>query len=527
MRNERNLYHRKSAASGKQIISMYSEDKDYPVYEQEEWWGDTWDGRDFGQEIDFSRSFFDQIAALRTRVPQNALYTKSVENGHYTNFTLNLKDCYLVFGGGRAEDCQYSRFLHECCDVLDAFSVFDCERCYEIIASQKCYECLYAMHCRNCSNCLMVEDCTGCRNCLLCVGLSNKEYYILNEKVSREEYEKRLSELMPLTRETIKALQEKLEELRTGHPHPAGHIYGSEECTGDMIFDSKGCSSCFDIKNCEGCEYLACAPNSHNTRHSTYGAPDGMRWSYECCSSCGTDNSMGCFLCWHCSNTFYSIECSGCQHLFGCIGLKNQKYCILNKQYTKDEYERVVPQVIEHMQKPGSGTGPGPEKSSDPSPDPSPKTEFGEFFPMTFSPFGYNETVACDYFPMTQEEVEAKGWYWFAEEKTEEKYMGPSDPLPESIEEVDDTICDRILTCEETGKHYKINKKELEFYRSMGLPIPTLCPVERHMRRHRRKTPYQLWERGCEKCGKEVTTSYSPYRPECVVCEQCYFNSVY
>jgi hypothetical protein len=37
-------------------------------------------------------------------------------------------------------------------------------------------------------------------------------------------------------------------------------------------------------------------------------------------------------------------------HLFGCIGLRNQQYCILNKQYTKEEYEKTVALIIEHMQ---------------------------------------------------------------------------------------------------------------------------------------------------------------------------------
>jgi hypothetical protein len=31
--------------------------------------------------------------------------------------------------------------------------------------------------------------------------------------------------------------------------------------------------------------------------------------------------------------------------------------------------------------------------------------EWGEFFPLPLSPFGYNETVAQDYFPLTSEEA--------------------------------------------------------------------------------------------------------------------------
>ncbi|MEI8092157.1 MAG: hypothetical protein WCG98_08430 [bacterium] len=31
--------------------------------------------------------------------------------------------------------------------------------------------------------------------------------------------------------------------------------------------------------------------------------------------------------------------------------------------------------------------------------------ERGEFFPTSLSPFGYNETVAMEYFPLTKEEA--------------------------------------------------------------------------------------------------------------------------
>ncbi len=64
---------------------------------------------------------------------------------------------------------------------------------------------------------------------------------------------------------------------------------------------------------------------------------------------------------------------------FLCVNLENKKYCILNKQYSKEEYEVLVPQIIEHMQKTG---------------------EWGEFFPVCLSPFGYNETVAQEHFKL-------------------------------------------------------------------------------------------------------------------------------
>ena len=39
--------------------------------------------------------------------------------------------------------------------------------------------------------------------------------------------------------------------------------------------------------------------------------------------------------------------------------------------------------------------------------------EWGEFFPTELSAFGYNETVAQEYFPMTEEEVKKQRWKWY------------------------------------------------------------------------------------------------------------------
>lgn len=57
--------------------------------------------------------------------------------------------------------------------------------------------------------------------------------------------------------------------------------------------------------------------------------------------------------CWTSSELAYCIDCYDTKNCFGCIGLRNKQYCILNKQYTKEQYEELVPKIIEHMTKTG------------------------------------------------------------------------------------------------------------------------------------------------------------------------------
>jgi hypothetical protein len=95
LRNERNLYRRKCDFSGKDIISIYSPDKPYKVYEQEIWWSDKWNALDYERDFDLSKTFFVQFDILLKQVPLMNLCGQSNEDCDYT-FDCNFsKNCYM------------------------------------------------------------------------------------------------------------------------------------------------------------------------------------------------------------------------------------------------------------------------------------------------------------------------------------------------------------------------------------------------------------------------------------------------
>lgn len=163
--------------------------------------------------------------------------------------------------------------------------------------------------------------------------------------------------------------------------------------------------------------------------------------------------------------------------------------------------------------------------------------EWGEFFPHELSPFGYNETVADEYFPMTEEVVKAKGWNWYTD--TNKPLAGKTvQTLPitsyderiigfETAQKNIDELLNGIILCEVTKKPFKIIKPELVFYIENGIPIPTKHPDQRHKERMSLRNPRKLFERNCLECAKEIVTTYAPERPEKVVCEECYRRLVY
>jgi hypothetical protein len=248
----------------------------------------------------------------------------------------------------------------------------------------------------------------------------------------------------------------------------------------------------------------------------------GINSSY--CYECVTvghhaNNVHFCSECWeNVTNLWYCLYCNkGVKDSFLCTGLKQKAdHCIMNKPYSTAEYEQLCWKVIDHM----ISTG-----------------EWWEFFPHELSPFGYNETVAQEYFPMTEEEVRSRGWNWY---NVSEKSFDGGALQPLSISEYDektvwfeaaqrniDTLLHWVIKCEITGKPFKIIKQELAFYIEHHLPIPTKHPDQRHKERMDMRNPRILYERICTECHKEIITTYSPDRPEKVVCEECYRKMVY
>ena len=198
----------------------------------------------------------------------------------------------------------------------------------------------------------------------------------------------------------------------------------------------------------------------------------------------------------------YTQHCHSSKHLFGCISLRNGEYCILNKQYSKEKYQDLKAKIIEHMKATG---------------------EYGEFYPASYSPFGYNETVAPEHYQLTKEDAIKNGFRWQDNiQRTVGKETVSPEHIPDSILEIQDSITSEVLACINCKRNYKIIPNEMLFYRQMHIPIPRRCFHCRHAARIKRRNPFKLWHRKCAKCDNEFETSYSPERPEIVYCEQCY-----
>ncbi|MBI4836440.1 MAG: hypothetical protein HY817_04235 [Candidatus Abawacabacteria bacterium] len=508
-RNERKLYHRKCNHCQKEIISVYAPEKPYNVFCLTCWWDDKHNPADYGQEFDFSRPFFAQYDELLKKVPLPALISSpdaEENNCSYINYAGNSKNCYMTFDADFNEDSYYSNILKHSKNCMECSSLQESELCYETLISTGCYHTFFSQELTNCQDCYFLKNCIGCRNCLLCVNLNHKEYCIMNKQYTKEQYLEYMSKIDLGDRKTIQALEQELEKLAASAPHKFIHGVNLENCTGDYMVNAKNCQNCFMVGNVEDltyCDSLYRAKDCMDV--SSFG--EQLERAYETVSS--GINAYELQFCQVCATNTYNLQYNygsrNSKNSFGSVALKSNEYCILNKQYTKDTYEKLVSKIVEHMKSTG---------------------EWGEYFPMSISPYAYNETVANEFFPLSKEQALKLDATW-KEEDLMNRYEGPKVVVPENIKDVSEQVLKQILTCDKCGKNYKLIAQELKFYQEQKLPLPIWCFNCRHEKRMSKRNPQHLWDRNCSQCNTSLKTSYSPNRPEKIYCEPCYQKLVF
>jgi hypothetical protein len=542
-RNERNLYKRKCDFSGEQIISNYSPDKDYIVYSHKNWWSDVWNDADYALPIDETISFSTHYNQLLHTVPHISLMVKMNENCDYVNGCGNSKDCYLVFDTDFCENSLYSSIIKHSQYVFDSTHIYYCQYIYNSI---NCSESYHLMNCRECDQSKHLSYCIMCSNCEYCVWCSNlvgKKYCINNIQYTKQEYEQ-------LVATTIPHYPDHLLQRTTYKVHDEGGV-------GNNLYSTKNCVLSYNIWFSEGVRYSDLVTDCHYSYDiSSFGGT--TQWSLECVSI-GLDCSHVYFsnvITAGSNHIYYSTALIGCHHMFGCAFMKNKSYCIFNKQYTKEEYEKRVADIIGRMQETG---------------------ERWEFFHPSLSPFGYNETVAQEYYPLSSpsipllsgeipSRVEGKTVLCSSPERGVRGKFNRSDyssdpKIPDTAQVIkpqeiddetwkrlrdDDTILRQVIVCVVSWRPFMIQKAELEFYRKYDLPLPRKHPDVRHEERAKLRPGRTLHMRNCDKCEKEMLSVYpstmaASDKPQVtetwdlqleawsqtVYCESCYQKKVY
>jgi len=551
-RNERFMYKTKSASSGKEIFSMYSPQAGVKTYENSAWFSDSWDAISFGHDYDVSRPFFVQLNELLHQVPLFALSVVNGENSDYSNNFTAFKNCYLAFNGNYSEDVAYAVGTSYAKNCIDCSYLDKAENCYECFWVNSCANCFYSTQCHSSFNLYFCKNCVGCNDCFGSVNLRNKKYVIFNKQYSKEEYEDFLRKFRSDSRNAISEMTARTRAHWLQYPMRYMEGLKNTNVSGEYIHNCKNVRDSYVLMDAENVRYSSYAemgPIKDCYDYTVWG--NGAEMVYES-ADCGlgvNNIRFGMELWPNVRNAEYSLFCQSSSDIFGCVGVKNKKFCILNKQYSEQEYRELREKIIAHMSEMPYTDARGIEY------------RYGEFYPPMFSFYAYNKTMAQENYPMKKSDALAAGYIW---EDLQEKDYQPTrkgSELADDISGVSDAVVKDIFLCSSWGsdparalgencsKVFRIIPMELQFYRRFNIPVPTRCHNCRHFERTKQKQPMRLFDRSCKcagdssdggayvnisshphhqngRCPNRFQTSYAPDRPEIVYCESCYNNEV-
>lgn len=400
---------------------------------------------------------------------------------------------------------MYGRLLQRDKFCVDCAFIHESELCYECLDCRNCFKCMFSEQCQASSDLLFCYNLRDSNNCIFCTNGRHLNNAIFNVKYEKSEYEKKKAEILA-NYKTIEEAKKEFEDLKKKTIRKFASQTKCHNVSGDYLHNCHQGVMLYDTYDSKNCSYMTDTENptdSQNCNNYYY----KCEFNYNIMGAMQLSRSKNCVFVFYSSDLDYCDNCYNLTNSLGCTAIRKGNHMILNKEYKKEEYQKLKEQIETQLKKEGT---------------------WGQYFSPDISPFGYNETLAHDFFPLTKEEALKRGFSW--QEKTTGTYGKETiKEIPETIKEVDERILNEILVCEDCQKNFRITQAELSFYKRMNLPLPHKDFECRHKERTLKRNPRKLWHRKCMKkgCQNEFETAYAPARPEIAYCESCYNNEIY
>jgi len=395
------------------------------------------------------------------------------ENSDFNYIVGWAKNSYLSIVVVESQNIWYSYSTFNSNDIYNSILVENSQKTYQSRCISTSSNVFYSSSIINSKDIWLSSNLIGCSNCIRCNNLTNQKYYIDNIAVDKPQYDDELRKIKENTYNTL------LNYYTNNVLNISGMNVGEniqwrfnmicndvENCfMNNHLQKARNvilCNATETIENCRDCTSIwwlqsdniyASMGVGHNSHH--------VYCSVECSPNC--------------SNIYYSYLMDSCSYCLGCIGLKNKSFCILNKQYTKEEWFEKVNEIFAQMDKDWT---------------------LWKFFPWSMNPFYFNDTVAYlidDSF--TKEEVE-KEWYLRRDEEIKVDIPAWAEIIyshkVEGQKSIDDfqwfdsdwnrqinpEILKKVIK-DDKWNYYRIVPMELEFLQKHWLPLPEIHWSER------------------------------------------------
>lgn len=391
-------------------------------------------------------------------------------------------------------------------ECVDTFAFGNSEIAYECMGGGLSYKAFWSQHIMRCTESYFLYDCEDCINCFMSSGLRHKQYVFCGKQLTQEAYEQQMAIIDFGSFATITLLKDEFAQMKEKYSKRYILTARSQNVSGNYLYGCKDTLESYMMESAENCVNCYHMVNNVKDCLDVCAFGYGLERAYHSSAVGGGSYHVraSTIVIEGSKDIEYCIETRGCSDCFGSVGIVKEQYCILNIQYSKEEFFVLKKLLIDHMKQTG---------------------EYGKFFPKSMSPWGYNETVAQLVMPLSQEEAVKKGFKWF--EKSLPQYTTDQVYVPpDNIRDVQwDNLVGKVIVCAESGRPFKIIKQEFDFYKKYSIPFPRLHPDMRLKHRFPTGELYNLHEAPCASC--KITIQTSMRNEDSVLCESCYQKAIY
>ncbi|MFH1315042.1 MAG: hypothetical protein ABIH67_01465 [Candidatus Uhrbacteria bacterium] len=506
------IWWNKHALTGAKMLSYIHPDNPIKAIPDKEWHAEDW-GSKHSAEINNEKTIFEQVRELLHRIPLPAIRLFGEVTNTIGASIISAEDSFMVFGGvSKCKRCRYGYLVESNEDVLDSYRARSCQDCFAVNQCEKMYNCSYVLNCSDCLNSSFLFDCRNCESCFCSSNLRNAKYVFYNQKFSEEEYKKKMAEIDLSCHGIFEEYHQKFHQLLEQEAvWPENFNLACQDSTGEYLRNCLRCEDCFSIgeaTNCyksqmsqKGSEYCAYCSGFSGTSESYFAA--GVTNSARIKFSTSVADSM---------NLEYCHSCYNCQDCFACVGLKNKRFNILNREYSEDEYWSLVDRIKLSMLEQGS---------------------YGRFFPGDFSPSGF--IFASDlFFDMTEQELKyfqapvfdsARGAVISQTDQDGQQSLEISD-IPDCLVDVQpEKIIGKPIIDRQINRQFSIQSADLAFYRKHQLPLPKKHFFSRVRELTRLSNTFTTKQESCSNCNASIQVAENPtFKNRKIYCKKCYLE---
>jgi hypothetical protein len=507
------IWWNKHAVTGKPLLSFVHPDNKIKVVPDKEWHAQDW-GEKFQGQVDMSKPFFPQLRELVQDIPIPAQRIFGEVKNTVGASLISAEDSFMVFGG--IQDVKHSAYGY----ILknDEF-VFD--SCYAHHSSDSCalnncdrmFNCIYSFQCVDCMSSAFLFDCRNCEFCFGSSNLRNKKYIFFNQQLSSQEYEQKMSEVDLSCSDKFEQYKKRfLEFVGSEAIWPDSFNIDSQDSRGEYLNKCLRCNDCYLLEDSIGCYHTQLG----HTKVEESAFCSGIVLSSDCYYSTGVHSSQQAKICSivsGCQNVEYCYNCIDCEYCFGCVGLKKQRYCILNKQYSEEEYWSVLDDLKCQMFESG---------------------EYGQYLPADFSPGGIEFTTSL-YLDWSDEELErlgavvmdpAKGTVLTGEGGGQTHDMKSVDEIPKCLKDATkEQIVNKAFLDKEIDRPFSIRENEFDFYKKHDLALPRRHYISRVKEVARLTNSLTSTEKQCSHCDGAIQVADNlTFSNRKVYCHDCYLK---